>query len=692
MTISPFPGLRFIVLAIVVSLGVVATLAEGPRANVPTQLQDVPRHAIVIGNAAYTRQPLYNPVNDARAMSSALSELGFEVSLLEDADHERMVGFVEEVAAGLTPGSMVMFFYAGHALQHEGVNWLVPVDFEVPGDLDLSGVALGLDRVLETLDEAGASVKVVVLDACRDYPLGEAHEAFGSGLAGIAASGETLIAYATSAGEVAFDGTGPNSPYTGALVSALQLEGLDIYDVFRAVRFKVRNATNGQQLPWVSGSVESRIVLREQSTVVASAERVTDIGVEDVHWQAIANSANPKDFELFTTVHSGSPLVAEAQVKLATLQLRDASPIPFPEVVGERLQGTPFTVTACDQWVSSPLDPRRVSDGVPWGVVNTRDAVRDCSVAVADDPENPRLAFNLGRALDIAERFDTARRFYERAAAEGYGAAHRNLGYMYRSGRGVEPDERRAAMHYFQAVETGLPAARSALGKLYEQGWGVPQSTREMLRWLELAADDNFPSALDHLGNIYRVGKAVDQDLDRARDYYMRAAALEHSNAVANVARLYRDGLGVEPDAREAIRWYEKAVGLGNPFAPYHLARMLLSGKDGVERDPERARELLEISVDRGYGWALWQLARSWERGDFGRPSPVTAARYLRIAEAAGRGIRTGSGEKLAQEAGDKYQALTASLSPVEIEQANRQADLWIRQNSLYDFSLIYPY
>src|SRR5690606_24197661 len=108
------------------------------------------------------------------------------------------------------------------------------------------------------------------LDACRDYPFGSLAEAFGDGLANVATSGETLVAYATAAGQVALDGTGPNSPYTSALIAALELPGRDLYDVFRTVRAKVREATRGQQLPWITGSVETSLVLRQERALPAA--------------------------------------------------------------------------------------------------------------------------------------------------------------------------------------------------------------------------------------------------------------------------------------------------------------------------------------------------------------------------------------------------------------------------------------
>ena len=164
---------------------------------------------------------------------------------------------------------------------------------------------------------------IVVLDACRDYPFGPLADAFGDGLANVATSGETLVAYATAAGQVAQDGTGPNSPYTSALITALELPGRDIYDVFRTVRAKVREATEGQQIPWITGSIESDLVLRQVTQVPAMApppRRTASPPLiqaaydpADVHWNAIAASADPGDFERFAAAHPQTRFAALAR-------------------------------------------------------------------------------------------------------------------------------------------------------------------------------------------------------------------------------------------------------------------------------------------------------------------------------------------------------------------------------------------
>ena len=189
-------------------------------------------------------------------------------------------------------------------------------------------------------------------------------------------------------------------------------------------------------------------------------------------------------------------------------------------------------ITPCDRWAADPEDPQRLTEGVPLGLVNTRQAIRDCAAAVEAQPDEPRLNFMLGRALDIAERFAEAEVYYQRAADAGYAAALFGLGRMYRTGRGVTADAERGAQLYLDAAIGGSPSAREAVAFLYEHGWGVPQSNKEMLRWLELTVADGHAPALDYMGNQFRVGKTVPQDYNRAFHLYTIAAGMENANAI----------------------------------------------------------------------------------------------------------------------------------------------------------------
>jgi uncharacterized protein len=428
-----------------VASAVLLMLAAIPALKADVALNVSVRAALIVGNAGYGFSPLDNPINDARALTGSLRELGFEVTLLENAGLAVFRSALESMPQTFTQGGIGLFYYAGHAIQHQGINYLLPTDFDLDQGNDLTAHSISIDAILEALESSGIGLKLVILDACRDYPLGDINEAFGQGLASVAATGETLVAYATAAGQVALDGQGPNSPYTSALISALELPGHDIYDIFRSVRAKVREATDGRQLPWVSGSIETQVVLRDVEPQVA-ASRSGEITLPGVHWNTIKASADPADFIQFLKLYPQSPYgdEAEAQIRLLGNQGENsAGPILAAVRTLEGPGRQVIEITPCDLFAADPHDPYRISTGIPWGLVNTRQAIRACAEAVAADPDNPRLNYQMGRALDIAERFEEAISFYQRAVQGRYPKATFNIGFMHRTARGLMRDLRR---------------------------------------------------------------------------------------------------------------------------------------------------------------------------------------------------------------------------------------------------------
>jgi uncharacterized caspase-like protein len=233
------------------------------------------RVALVVGNGAYRTVPaLLNPVRDADAVARTLGEAGFEVLLATDLDlaslRERIYAFAAKVEAGGAEGTAVLFF-AGHAVQLNGTNYLLPVDAQLMAAKDAPAQALALSDILKRLDSTRAGTKIVILDACRDNPFpsgsetgrglalvggtggeGEAGEA---GLARIESKGGTLVAFSTSPGATASDGEGASSPYAGALLDHMGESGLAVEAVFRRVRVAVQQATNREQTPWETSSL-----------------------------------------------------------------------------------------------------------------------------------------------------------------------------------------------------------------------------------------------------------------------------------------------------------------------------------------------------------------------------------------------------------------------------------------------------
>lgn len=217
------------------------------------------RVALIVGNGAYAHAaPLANPLNDAADMAAALSGLNFDVTLVEDGDLPSMRRGLRDFAKSAADADIALFFYAGHGVQVEGENFLLPVDAAVEEAIDLEFEAMSLNQVLDLMNRSGARLKVALLDACRDDPIGRSftRSSGGRGLARVETSAVgAYVAFATSPGAVAADGEGRNSPFTAALLEHLPEPDVEIGEMFRKVRKSVLDATDGRQLPWSHDSV-----------------------------------------------------------------------------------------------------------------------------------------------------------------------------------------------------------------------------------------------------------------------------------------------------------------------------------------------------------------------------------------------------------------------------------------------------
>lgn len=219
-----------------------------------------PRYALVIGNSAYAPSmgQLPNPANDAAAMTKALANQGFQVTLVKNADQKTMRRSISEFGRRLAkagPGTTGLFFYAGHGIQAKGINYLIPIDANIQTQADVEMESVGADAVLEQMEEAGASTNIVILDACRNMPLVRGFRSPTRGLAPMDAPNGSFIAYSTAPGSVAADGLGANSPFVTALIKNLSRKGESIEAIFRDVRREVVTTTEGMQTPWDSSSL-----------------------------------------------------------------------------------------------------------------------------------------------------------------------------------------------------------------------------------------------------------------------------------------------------------------------------------------------------------------------------------------------------------------------------------------------------
>src|SRR5881394_517262 len=221
------------------------------------------RVALVLGNSAYQNvAPLPNPVNDGATIAATLKGAGFDVV---DSRHDLPAAETRRVlrdfADRARDADIAVVYYAGHGIEVDGSNYLIPVDAKLERDTDVYDEALSLERVLVAIEPA-KKLRLVILDACRDNPFDRtmkrtvASRAIGQGLAKVEpTSPNVLIAYSAKAGSTAADGDGQNSPFTAALSHHLTKPGLDVRRAFGFVRDEVLKTTNNRQEPFVYGSL-----------------------------------------------------------------------------------------------------------------------------------------------------------------------------------------------------------------------------------------------------------------------------------------------------------------------------------------------------------------------------------------------------------------------------------------------------
>jgi uncharacterized caspase-like protein len=320
------------------------------------------RVALVVGNGDYAAEigKLKNPTSDAQMVADTLTGLGFEVALVTDADQKGMKRAIREFGQKLRetgPQGVGLFYYAGHGVQVDGENFLLPIGAEIEAEGDVELEAVSASSILSQMQFAGNAVNLVFLDACRNNPLTRSFRSGSRGLARVDAPRGSFVGYSTAPGDVSVDGESSNSPYALALVEELNTPGISIVEAHRAVRGKVLAATNQRQTPWDSSSLTGPVVLK-QVTMVAPIEPANPAPApsepsagassqqaELLFWDSIKHSDNPATFEAYLTQFPNGVFAGLARAKIAELesgdpaetqsaarQIQPAAPQPEPQV------------------------------------------------------------------------------------------------------------------------------------------------------------------------------------------------------------------------------------------------------------------------------------------------------------------------------------------------------------------------
>jgi hypothetical protein len=294
------------------------------------------RVALVIGNGSYQYLPrLDNPTNDAQLLAMTLKSLGFELigggaeTNLDRAGFEKAI---REFGAKLNGSAVGLFYYAGHGVQVQGGNYLVPVGANPTNTADVDFELINAELVLRQMETAGSKLNIVILDACRNNPFGgRGLRAASGGLAQMQAPQGTLISYATQPGNVALDGANGHSPYTQALVDEMRQPGQRVLDVFNAVGVAVDKATNGRQQPWVATSpLEGNFYFAAAPAPPppAAPAAPSNADAELLFWQSIMANGTAADYEEYLKQFPDGRFGGLARNRVAALRAPERAPPP----------------------------------------------------------------------------------------------------------------------------------------------------------------------------------------------------------------------------------------------------------------------------------------------------------------------------------------------------------------------------
>ena len=626
------------------------------------------RVAVIVGNGAYERiEGLPNALRDADLVSDHLKTNGYQVLDGRDLTRPDFLDFMARVQTEIPHGSDVVFFFAGHGVQVASVNYLLPIDAEISSLVDLPLEAVTLNSLIEVIG-ARADVKVFFLDSCRNNPfvgmdavasLDDTRSAIDVGFTFQSAPVNSVIAFSTAPGAVAFEGTGDNSPFTEALVrNSSEGVGIELPALLSRVRRDLYEVTGGLQVSWQSSSLISPFALIERpqsepeltSVVAVSApppvaeniriagryERSVDLGIdikEAVGDAMLTLASAPSNGFVRVTGEDGETRTLYDGAEIAPEEL--ASLVYAPRFSPQTVRGLArapaldrvelttsdnrlaveiaLELDACDRLAGSNLDPQGVVGNA--GADNFQlaqqavSALEACRAAVAAEPDNPRFKYQLSRALRANQLFEESDRYLTEALEAGYIRANNNVASAVSRARvlqdgtaaGGMPEE--ALAYLRRGHELGDPVSSYALGRQLLRYGATRAIQREGYEILLLSYEAGLTEALAELGFYYL---STDTDLkapERGLAYLQEAAALgntsgQHSLAIA----LAFDEYGVPQDPEQAETLFRQAIEAYHPVAPRNLGRLLFTSAASAE-DYREILDLYDLSLTRGDPW-----------------------------------------------------------------------------------------
>lgn len=655
----------------------VALAAFSASAQAPGDL----RVALVIGNSTYPTAPLLNPANDARAMGETLRGLGFSVIELRDGSKAQMSEAVAQLRDRLKGKAGVgLLYYAGHGVQVDLRNYMVPVDARLQTVADVQAQSVDVGQVIEAFKAAGNRMNIVVLDACRDNPFGGATT--GKGLAPLDAPSGTFLAYATAPGNVAEDGDAQsgNGLYTQYLLAELKKPMARIEDVFKRVRYAVRKASQGRQIPWESTSLEDDFQFND-GRVVAVAKPTAQVLLaaftqEQQDWARIKDSRNADDFYAFLARYPSGTISEAANARLDELVRSDLV------VQGAGADGKDAPYSVARYRLGDEFEVRIVSSlSASFNQTGKVTSVQDGKVLVelrsqATGPNAIKMLYNTqGGFIGMPDTFTHTPPSYlapsgllqvGKSWQTGYEQEYATRALRDAVGTTTAVGQDRVVARERVTVAAGtfdafriesemtsvsknqniritstrwvvpdLPEPVKAENVMTEGMFKTSRTTRELVRYTRAAAT----------ADVERVSQDQRQRDARTRENQRQAwsqllarSQAGDAAAMADLARRLETGQGVAFDLAQAGEWFRKSAQAGNPAGMGGLGAMYYNASIGP-KDAVQAEQWWRKGAQAGDGRSMAGLSLLYETGEGGLPKdPALSLEWLSKAVATGNG------------------------------------------------------
>lgn len=639
------------------------------------------RVALVIGNSDYEHvSNLSNPINDSEDLSAALTRIGFEVTTGQNMNYQQMRIALRDFAKQAVQADIVLIYFAGHGIEIDNTNYLIPVNAELQSDGDIEFEAIQLNTILNAISRV-SGLKMVLVDACRNNPFvvkmtrTNATRSIGRGL-GRVDPGGILVGYAARSGTLAQDGDGRNSPYAKALLKHIEQPGLELGKMFRQVRDTVIVLTDGYQEPFTYGSLPgSNIYLRAPELAEPSQSEVLAAFLNaDAHNSLEAWAVF---LEKFGGADTSSSLISRAQEKIAIL--RSPRPVQPPDEIAPpqtavlRRADDDQMIRACDKLAADPEDLARPLGfaGVLAEDISAAAAVTACALASASFPNHARSYYQLARAHFASGNLAQEPDSMIRAVDLGYAAAGTDLGAQLISnaksrdeydrglalleaateaGSAIAPrilGDHFAASGYLYKTEKKDPllfykiaAERGDTSAMYKAGYRLVSANHASednqalgVRYLEAAAEAGKPEAIRRLADFYLSKATATKFRNTERGLFLleKSAETGSLDSARKLAKLPKIGVGGPPNYNKAAQWIGFAAIRGDPYAMVEHGYNFETGRGQIRSGKTAAKyyfEALENGNDSPYRrkTSEWHTGAAWELQNLLKRSPK--ARY----------------------------------------------------------------